>query len=157
MNFLQWHLRVNFIKRSISDLKKLCNTMNVDYSLSWDLTTLWFLESEQLALGAASPASNAHKLRELEILLLMLSANSLNSRLFMLLGLNVCPIVNRYCIVVMSLWIDADHNINETKFKVWPHKSCYKFKVLRQSLAKIYENLRKIPWFLDWAWTFFLA
>ena len=33
-------MRVKLAKMSMSDLKKLCNTMNVDYRLSWDKTTL---------------------------------------------------------------------------------------------------------------------
>ena len=37
--------------------------------------------------------SDAHASRELEPLVFKVNANS---RLFMLLGLNVCPIVNRY-------------------------------------------------------------
>ena len=35
-------MRVELAKMSMSDLKELCNTMNVDYSLfsGWDKTTL---------------------------------------------------------------------------------------------------------------------
>ena len=53
-------------------------------------------------------------------------------------------------------------------FKQWPtvrvfqpssdsHKRGYKFEVLGQSLVKIYENLRKVPWFLDWDLTSFFG
>ena len=43
--------------------------------------------------------SDAHASRELEPLVFKINANS---RLFMLLGLIVCPIVNRYDFAVMS-------------------------------------------------------
>ena len=57
--------------------------------------------------------------------------------------------MNRYCFVVVSRWPQRKRN----EIKIWPRKSGYKFEVLGQWLAKIYENLRKISWFIDWAWT----
>ena len=68
------------------------------YSTRNPLVFFHFLDSEQL------PESNAHQLRELP-LLLKLILNSHNSRLFMLLGLNICPIVNSYCFI---LWCPFD-------------------------------------------------
>ena len=43
------------------------------------------------------------------------------------------------------------------KIELLPYKSDNKFEVLGPSLVKIYENLRKIPWFLDWALASFIG
>ena len=39
-NHEQADVQVKLAKMSMSGLKKVCNTMNVDHSLSWDKTTL---------------------------------------------------------------------------------------------------------------------
>ena len=60
-----------------------------------------------------SSDSDAHKSSELEPLLPRPSPNSLNSMLFLLLGLKVSPIVNRYCFIVMSRWSQRKCNISK--------------------------------------------
>ena len=102
-------------------------------SLSW----IW--------TAGGRPVSDAHASRELEPLVFKINANS---RLFMLLGLIVCPIVNRYDFAVMSRWSRRKWN----KIKIWPRTNGHEFEAqwaaMGQGLPKL-EKYSLVPGFWE--------